>query len=140
MKKNFRDTLPSEWLKYLVVAVLCVVLWIWVFGLYHAPDDTEKIELFFVGQVKDRSFETEAVKEFDFLKEVSISAADPSAGNAFLEKYQTTGLIYSDVVLMPESVANDTKCDTAFAEMPDFGELYIQDEVAYGVYRSEEAK
>ena len=42
MKKRFLDSLPSDWVKYLVVIVLSVLLWVWVFGLYHAPKETEK--------------------------------------------------------------------------------------------------
>ncbi|HCJ01261.1 MAG TPA: hypothetical protein DIC18_03480 [Clostridiales bacterium] len=141
MKKRFRDSLPSEWLKYLVVTILCVVLWMWFFGMYHSPKDTEKIEVFFAGHVKSgNAFESLAEKQFDYLKSVSIASADPARKNAFQQKYETVGFTMSDVVIVPESVANATQCETAFAELTDMGEAYIQNEISYGVYIPEEKK
>lgn len=140
MGKRFRETISSEWIKYLIVLILSIALWFWVFGLYHAPKDTEKIELFFAGEVKDYSFEDKACAEFDYLKSVSISAAYPWTGNSFEQKYSLVALTASDVVIVPEEVAKETECKRAFVELSGLGEPFVQEDVAYGVYLSEEAK
>ena len=140
MNKRFREILPSEWVKYVVVVILSVALWIWAFGLYHAPKKTEKIQLFFAGDVTDFSFEKVAADAFEELKSVEISYADPSLGVAFEQKYSKVALSVSDVVLVPESIAEQTECKRAFAVIEGIGESFIQEEVAYGVYLSDEAK
>ena len=140
MNKRFRETLPAEWVKYVVVVILSVALWIWAFGLYHAPKDTEKIKLFFAGEVRDFAFEKVAADAFDELKAVEISYADPSLGVAFEQKYSVVALSVSDVVVVPESVAHDTACKRAFTPISEIGEPFVQEEVAYGVYLSDEAK
>ena len=137
MREKFRSTLPAEWVKYFVVVILSIALWIWGFGLYHAPKDTEKIVLFFAGEVKNYAFETDAADAFEELKTVSISAAYPWTGNAFDQKYSVVGLTASDVVIVPESVAMDTDCATAFVPLEGLGEPFEQKDVAYGVYLSD---
>ena len=117
MNNKFRESLPSNWVKYVVAAILSVALWIWVFGLYHAPKETEKLELFYAGEIKDYAFEDVAMKAFDDLKSVSISNAYPWSGNAFDQKYSVVALTASDVVIVPESVAKETDCKRAFAEL-----------------------
>ena len=96
MKKRFLDSLPSDWIKYLVVIVLSVLLWVWVFGLYHAPKETEKLEVFYAGAVKDYAVE-ETTADALGLKLVSISSAYPWTGHAFDEKYSLVALTASDV-------------------------------------------
>ena len=140
MNKRFRETFPSEWVKYVVVVILSVALWIWAFGLYHAPKETEKIELFYAGEVRDFAFEKEAADAFDELKSVEISYADPSMGIAFEQKYSVVALSVSDVVLVPESVANVTDCKRAFVEISGIGEPFVQEGKSYGVYLSDVAK
>ena len=140
MNKTLRDSLPSEWIKYVVVVILSVVLWLWVFGLYHAPKETEKINLFYAGEVESFTFEKDAANAFDFLKLVELSSADPSMGDAFNQKYSVVALTVSDVVLVPESIAADTRCDRTFQPISGIGEPFTQDGVEYGVYLSEEAK
>ena len=139
MNKTLRDSLPSEWIKYVVVVILSVVLWLWVFGLYHAPKDAEKIEFFFAGEVTDYTFEKEAAAVFDDIKKVEISAADPSLGVAFNQKYSVVALSVSDVVVVPESIAKETECKRAFVVIEGVGEPFVQEEVSYGVYLSDEA-
>lgn len=140
MSKRFRDSLPSDWLKYLVVAVVVVFLWVWAFDLYHDPKDTEKISLFFAGEVKSASdFEESAKKEFPYLKSVGVSSAHPDTGNAFKQKYSSVALVYADVVIVTETVAGQTKCSTFFTEWSGSGEPYVQEEHTYGAYLSEEA-
>ena len=140
MNKKFRESLPSNWVKYVVAAILSVALWIWVFGLYHAPKETEKLELFYAGEIKDYAFEDVAMKAFDDLKSVSISNAYPWSGNAFDQKYSVVALTASDVVIVPESVAKETDCKRAFAELEGVGEPYIQEGIAYGVYLPESTR
>lgn len=137
MREKFRSTLPSEWVKYLVVVILSVALWVWGFGLYHAPKDTEKIELFFAGEVKNYSFETDAANAFEELKTVSISTAYPWMESTFQQKYSLVGLTASDVVIVPESVAKDTECAGAFVPLEGLGEAFVQKGIAYGVYLSD---
>ena len=140
MSRTFRESLPSEWVKYLVVALLSIALWIWAFGLYHAPKATEKIELFFVGDVKNYSFEKDAAEAFDYLKKVEVSSANPNMGVAFEQKYSVVGMTASDVMLVPESIAVNTDCKRAFDVLQvTVGESFIQEGVAYGVYLSEGA-
>ena len=132
--------MPSEWVKYVVVVILSVALWIWAFGLYHAPKDIEKIELFFAGEVRDFAFEKDAADAFEELKSVEISYADPSLGVAFEQKYSVVAMTVSDVVLVPESIANVTECKRAFVPIYGLGEPFVQEDVAYGVYLSDAAK
>ena len=140
MKKRFVDSLPSEWIKYLVVIIVSVALWIWVFGLYHAPKETEKLEVFFAGVVKDYAFEDAAEDAVDGVKSVTLSSAYPWAGNSFDQKYSFVALTVSDVVIVPEEVAKDTEGKRAFAEINGIGEPFIQEGVQYGVYLSEQRK
>ena len=140
MNKRFRDTFPSEWVKYVVVLILAVALWVWAFGMYHAPKKTERIELFFAGEVRDFAFEKDAADAFEELKVVEVSYGDPSLGVAFEQKYSVVALSISDVVLVPESIAKQTECKRAFAEISDVGESFIQEGIAYGVYLSDGAK
>ena len=140
MNKTLRDSLPSEWVKYVVVVILSVVLWIWIFGLYHAPEDSEKINLFYAGEMENLSaFEKDATKAFDGLKLVEVSYADPSLKAAFQQKYTVVALTVCDVVIVPESVAIKTECAKAFKPISGLGESFIQEEVEYGVYLSDEA-
>ncbi len=140
MKKRFLDSLPTDWIKYLVVIVVSVALWMWVFGLYHAPKDTEKLEVFFAGVVRNYDFEDVAADAVDGVKTVSISSAYPWAGNSFDQKYALVALTASDVVIVPENVAKDTDCKRAFAEMEGKGEPFVQEGVQYGVYLPAERK
>jgi len=137
--KKLRDTLPTEWVKYIVVVIVAVALWSWVFGIYHMPKETEKIEVFFAGTLKDSSFDKEAEQAFDFLKLVETSATDPSLGATFEESYSAFVSSIADVVIVPESVADNTKCANAFAPLSEIGEPYLEDGVRYGAYLSEEA-
>ncbi len=140
MKKRFLDSLPSDWVKYLIIVIVSVVLWVWVFGLYHAPKETEKLEVFFAGEVKDHSFEDVAAKAVDGVKKVTLSVAYPWWGNAFDEKYSVVALTASDVVIVPEEIAKDTDCKRAFAELSGMGEPFVQEGVQYGAYLSKERK
>ena len=140
MKEKLRASLPNDWLKYVVVAILSIALWIWAFGIYHAPKETEEIELFYAGAVRDYTFEDVAAKAFDALKKVSVNSAYPESGNAFDQKYSLVALTASDVVLVPESVAKETDCKRAFLEINGIGEPFVQEGVEYGVYLSPEAK
>ena len=141
MRKRFLDSLPSDWVKYVIVVVLSIVLWFWVFGLYHAPKETEKIELFYAGEVKDYAFEELSADAFDELKSVTISSAYPWSGNAFEQKYSVIALTASDVVIVPEEVAKETDCKRAFIDLSEVeGEHFVQEDVAYGIYLSEETK
>ena len=139
MKKRFLETLPSDWVKYLIALILSVALWMWVFGLYHAPKETEKIELFFAGEVKDYDFEKVATDAFDELKTVTISSAYPWSGNSFDQKYSVVALTASDVVIVPEEVANETECKRSFVDLTEVeGKHFVQEDVAYGIYLSDE--
>jgi len=140
MNKRFFERLPSEWVKYVVVVILSVALWIWAFGLYHAPKENEKIELFFAGEVRDFAFEKEAADAFDELRSVEISYADPSLSVAFEQKYSVVAMTVSDVVLVPESIATVTECKRAFVPISGIGEAFMQEDIAYGVYLSDAAK
>ncbi len=141
MKKKFFDSLPSDWVKYVVVILLSIGLWIWIFGLYHAPKESEKLEVFFAGVVKDYAFEDAAKGAVDGVKTVSVSSAYPWTGNSFDQKYSFVALTASDVVIVPEEVATQTECKRAFAEMTiDTGKPFEQEGVKYGVYLSAERK
>ena len=140
MSRTLKESLPSEWVKYVVVVILSVALWVWVFGLYHKPKDTEKIELFFAGDVKDFAFEKDAADAFDYLKRVEVSYENPSSSAAFEQKYSVVAFTLSDVVLVPESLADRKPCKGAFVPLSGIGEPYVQEEVAYGVYLSDSAK
>ncbi len=140
MKKRFLDSLPSDWIKYLVVIVLSVFLWLWVFGLYHAPKETEKLEVFYAGVVNDYEVEDIAAEAVG-VKLVSISSAYPRTGNAFDEKYSLVALTASDVVIVPKEIADETDCERAFEPIVGIeGEAYNRNGVQYGVYLSSERK
>ena len=139
MREKLRASLPNDWLKYVVAAILSVAMWIWIFGVYHAPKETEEIELFYAGAMRDYSFEDVAANAFDALKKVSVSTAYPESGYAFDQKYSVVALTSSDVVLVPESVAKETDCKRAFLEISGIGEPFVQEGVAYGVYLSPQA-
>ncbi|MBP5405166.1 MAG: hypothetical protein J6Y74_04390 [Clostridia bacterium] len=139
MGARFKASLREEWLKYLIVAVLSVALWSMAFGLYHAPRSDEKIEVFFAGTVKDRSFEKVAAGAFSELRKVEIASADPSA-NTFAHKYELVAFNGSDVVILPESVAQGTYCKDSYLEQEPCGEMFYQEGVAYGVYLPSAAK
>ena len=141
MKKRFLDSLPSDWVKYLVVIIVSVLLWVWVFGLYHAPKDSEKLEVFYAGVVKDYTFEEVAADALPGVKTVSVSSAYPWTGNSFEQKYSLVALTASDVVIVPEEVAVETECKRAFEPIEGIaGKAFVQEGVQYGVYLSEEAK
>lgn len=133
MKKRFLDSLPRDWVKYLIIIVVSVMLWTWIFGVYHAPKETEKLEVFFGGVVKDYDFEEVAADAVDGVKKVTISVAYPWADNAFDQKYSVVGLTVSDVVIVPEKVAKETDCKRAFAEL-SVGVPFVQEGVQYGAY------
>ena len=141
MKKRFLDSLPSDWVKYLIVIMLSVMLWLWVFGLYHAPKETEKLEVFFAGVVNDYDFEEVAANAVDGVKTVSISVGYPWTGNSFDEKYSLVALTASDVVIVPKEVADETDCARAFEPLEGInGEPFVRNDVQYGVYLSAERK
>ena len=75
--KRFKESLATEWLKYVIVVILSVALWVSAFGIYHAPREYEKIEFFFGGGVHDHSFEKAAEKALDGVKKVQIVSSDP---------------------------------------------------------------
>ena len=133
MKQRFLDSWPRDWVKYLVIVVVSVALWMWVFGVYHAPKETEKLEVFFGGVVKDYDFEEVAADAVDGVKKVTLSVAYPWAGNAFDQKYSVVALTVSDVVIVPEKVAKETDCKRAFAEL-SVGVPFVQEGVQYGAY------
>ena len=139
MNKRFKDTFSSEWVKYVVVIVLSVAIWIAAFGLYHAPKPYEKIELFFAGKVKDYSFSGVAEKSIDGIKKVEISSIAPSAGIQFDKKYEVVGLNGCDVVLVPLSVAEKTDCKGSFLPLEGMGESFEQGGEAYGVFLPDSA-
>ena len=133
--------MPRDWVKYIVVALLSVLLWMWVFGLYHAPKKTEKLEVFFGGVVKDYDFEKAATDAVDGVKTVTLSVAYPWSDNAFEEKYTFVALTSSDVVIVPKEVADETDCARAFEPIVGIeGEPYLRGEVQYGVYIPAEKK
>ena len=145
--ERFKSSLRSEWLKYLIVAVLSVAIWVFAFGMYHAPQAYEKISVFFAGTVKDYTFERMAANAFDSLRKVEIASADPNA-NTFAHKYELVAFNGSDVVILPESIAAGTLCNGSFVEQEPCGEMFTQAEmdadgneieVAYGVYLPEAA-
>lgn len=145
--ERFKASLRTEWFKYLIVAVLSVVVWVFAFGMYHAPQAYEKISVFFAGNVKDYSFEKVAADAFEELRKVELSSADPNA-NTFAHKYELVAFNGSDIVILPESVAAGTLCNGSFVVQEPCGEMFTQTEkdinggdveVAYGVYLPEEA-
>ena len=138
MDSYFKRTFSSEWIKYVVVIVLSVAIWVAAFGLYHAPKEYEKIEIFFAGKVKDYSFDKVAVKSSEKIKKVEITSCSPSE-NTFYHKYSVVGLNGGDVVLVPASVADKTDCKGTFAPLSGIGEPYEQEGEAFGVYLPDHA-
>ena len=139
MNKRFKDTFSSEWVKYVVVIVLSVVIWVAAFGLYHAPKEHEKIELFFAGKVKDYAFAEIAKRSSKEIKKVEISSSNPAEAIPFGQKYRVVGLNGSDVVLVPQSVAESTDCKGSFLPLDGIGEPFKQGEESYGVFLPENA-
>ena len=139
MKKKFLDSLPSNWIKYLLVIIVSMVLWIWAFGLYHAPQKTEKLEVFFGGTVKSYAFEDVAADAIEGVKLVSVSSEKPWSELIFKQKYTNVTLTASDVVIVPEEVAKETQCEYAFNEISEIeGEPFVQEGIQYGVYLPKE--
>ena len=139
---RFKASLRSEWLKYVGVIILAVAIWVFAFGMYHAPRSYESIEIFFAGTVKDQSFEKVAADAFTELRKVGISSADPNA-NTFAHKYELIAFNGSDIVILPESIAAGTLCKRSFVVQEPCGEMFTQTEkddsgaeidVMYGVY------
>ena len=140
MKRKFLNSLPTDWIKYLLVVILAIVLWMWAFGAYHAPKKTEKLEVFFAGSVKSYAFQDVAADAIDGVKKVSISSEKPEMGLVFKQKYVNVAQTSSDVVIVPEEVAKDTECKYAFEVLEGIkGEPFVQEGVQYGVYLPEES-
>jgi len=139
MLKRFKDTFPSEWVKYVVVVILSVALWIWFFGIYHAPQEYEMLEVFYVGEIRDYSFEKIAKEDLaiEGLRKVELNSAKPGE-SAFDTKVLMVGLGSSDIVIVPESLIDTIpyKGHVVELEQGDF----VKDGVIYGVYLPEKAK
>ncbi len=138
MNSYFKQSLSSEWVKYLVVIVLSVAIWVAAFGLYHAPKEYEKIEIFFAGTVKDYSFEKDAAKSSSEIKKVELTSCSPSE-NTFYHKYSVVGLNGGDIVLVPLSIAEKTDCAATFLPLNGIGESYSQGDASYGVFLPDSA-
>ena len=135
---RFKSRFTYDWVLYLAVTIAAIGIWSLAFGLYNAPAPTETINLFFAGTVNDYSLQDEgvtALKEKG-VKVVQISSCDVG-DNMFSTKYSVVGLNGCDVVIVPESVANETSCAQTFTPISGIGEEYSQDGVSYGVYLSE---
>lgn len=136
MNKRFRETLPQQWIKYILIAILAIALWMSAFGLYHAPTPMEKLQVFYVGTVKDYSFQTDVTKALG-IKKCNLYSSSP-VDSVFNNKYTTVGLNGCDVVIVPKSVADATDCASVFLETNREGEKYTQGEGEnakdYGIY------
>ena len=133
--EKFKARFIYDWVLYVAVTIAAIGIWSLAFGLYNAPAPTETINLFFAGDVIDRSLQDEgvaALKDYG-VKSVQISSCNVSE-SLFNTKYSVVGLNGCDVVLVPESVANETECASTFTPLNGLGEEYLQGEVAYGVY------
>ena len=142
MYKRFKDTISSEWVKYLVVIVLAVALWIWLFGIVHAVQNYEKLEIFFVGSIKDYDFEDYAKEDLgiDGLRKVELNSVRPE-DSAFFSKLSVVGIGSSDVLIVPESaLANVPYLDSVVILEGIDAEPFEVDGVIYGVYLPERAK
>jgi len=137
-RKTFRYRLPL----YVAVTILSVVSWYFAFNLYHAPKDVETVKLFFAGRVEDYSFAELSANECraDGVNFVEISSCHPSDG-VFATKYGLVGMS-CDVLLVPLSVANTTKCEGAFKQLAQgaFGETFEQEGKRYGLFLPEQAQ
>ena len=141
MKKKFLNSLPSDWVKYLIVVLISVVLWMWAFGAYHAPKKTEKLEIFFAGSMKNYAVESLAAEALEGVKKVSVSSENPRTGVTFEQKYTYVAATTSDVVIVPKEVATETDCEHSFEILTGtFDNPYEVGGVQYGVYLSEERK
>ncbi|GEM_PF-5407858 len=139
MNRYFKETFSSEWIKYVAVVILSILIMTAAFGLYHAPKEQEKIDLFFAGKVKDYSFEKSAKMSVEGIKKVEISSSDPK-DNTFHHKYSVVGLNGADVVLVPLSIAEKTECKTAFYPLSEVEDPYLQEGQAYGAFLPDQAK
>lgn len=141
MKGAFRARFAYDWVLYVAVAVFSVMLWYFAFSLFNAPAPTETVQIFFGGTVKDYSFRTVAK---DYMSDYGVKAVEINSCNledsAFAAKYSTVALNGCDVIIVPESIADETECENTFAVTEGFENAYERDGVAYGVYLSGEVK
>ena len=140
MKGKFLSRLHYDWIKYVAVTIVAVILWYFIFTLFNAPAPTETINVFFAGKVKDYSVKKIALGEMKTygVRAIEITSCEPN-DNAFKTKYSVVALNGSDVVIVPESVASETDCAATFTEIADEN-AYSQGGKGYGRYLTDEAK
>ena len=138
MKSSFRTRFYYDWVLYVAVVVVAVVVWYLAFGLFNAPAPTETIDVFFAGTVKDYSIAEQGQKamETSGVKLVEIISCSPS-DEVFSTKYSVVGVNACDVVVVPVSVADKTDCKNTFLKLEGFSDTYLQEGEAYGVILSE---
>ena len=141
MKGYFKKRLYYDWVIYVGLAIVCVMLWYFAFSLFNAPAPTETVKIFFGGTVKDYSFKDIVKAEMSAygVKAVEISSCDP-ADSVFKTKYSTVGLNGCDVVIVSEDIADKTECEGTFKEIEVSGDGYVRDGKVYGAYISDETK
>ena len=139
MKYGFWSKLRYDWVIYVAVALVAAFGWYFAFGIFNAPSDTETLRIFLAGRVEDASIKEVIMNSIDGVLLVEISTADPSDGN-FSTKYSVVGVNGSDVVIVPESIAEMTDCASTFVAEPMEGCDYFQGGVAYGKFLSDEVK
>lgn len=125
----------------MLVTVFCAGIAYFTFTLYNAPAPTETLEVFFAGKVKDRAIcdeWLESTKKYGVLT-VGLNSAHPS-DSAFPTKYSVVAVNGCDIVIVPESVADQTDCANTFTPITGYENAYTQNGVAYGAMLGAAAK
>lgn len=141
--KRLSNSLPYSWYWYFIVVIVACALWTVLFQVYHAPTAEESMYVFFAGNVVDDSFknDVQTLLADDGVILVNVSSINPN-DRAFYTKYNAMGLNNSNVVIVPQSVAESTLCEGSFVELTDnYGcQTFVQEGVTYGLYLSDQVK
>ena len=136
MNKTFKARLSYDWIYYVSVVILSIVIWMAAFSLYHMPKNYEKLTIFFAGNVIDYSFEDDAKAHLEDKGVLQVEIASCATDSfAFENKYNVVGLNNSDLVLVPISISNKTACSLTFVEINDNYDCsyFTQENKNYGI-------
>lgn len=113
-----RDRIRYDLGYYVIAIILSILLWYFAFNLLHYPKNFESLYLFYGGDVKSYSFNSDSLNALkdNNIRKIEIVSENP-ANSRFEEKYQVVCFNGCDVGLLPVSVLDNTYCAGAFNEI-----------------------
>ena len=108
IKKLVKNKLAYTWPLYIVVPAISGLLLVWMFGIYHRPNQYQQINVFFGTKIKDKSFIKTITNKFEKedLKVITTSECMPK-DSTFKEKLAYVGLVNSDILVLPTGTFED---------------------------------